>query len=121
MFYKGNDLDLRVSWRTAQERMRNDTGHRPHPDILRGAPISVDQTALACCNGAYDAAVFFGTREVRPEHLLYALTRVDGAREALEQHGHRHRRSWRTCCAVPPAAPAMTALRPPCMTCCALS
>lgn len=87
MFYKGNDLDLRVSWRTAQERMRNDTGHRPHPDILRGAPISVDQTALACCNGAYDAAVFFGTREVRPEHLLYALTRVDGAREALEQHG----------------------------------
>jgi hypothetical protein len=31
--------------------------------------------------------MFFGTREVRPEHLLYALTRVDGARDALEQHG----------------------------------
>lgn len=87
MFYKGNDLDLRVSWRTAHERMRNDTAHRPHPEILRGAPIAVDQTVLACCNGAYDAAMFFGTREVRPEHLLYALTRVDGARDALEQHG----------------------------------
>lgn len=87
MFYKGNDLHLRVSWRTAQERMRNDTGHRPHPEILRGTPISVDQTVLASCNGAYDAATFFGTREVRPEHLLYALTRVDGAREVLEQHG----------------------------------
>jgi hypothetical protein len=87
MFYKGNDLDLRVSWRTAHDRMRSENPHKPHPDILRGVPIAVDQTVLACCNGAYDAAVFFGTREVRPEHLLYALTRVDGAREALEQHG----------------------------------
>ena len=52
-------------------------------------PIYIDQTVMACCNAAYDAAAFHGAREVRLEHLLYALTRVDAAREILEQHGLR--------------------------------
>jgi uncharacterized coiled-coil protein SlyX len=87
MMYKGNDLDLRTPWRPSQDRMRADTGYRPHIEAGRGVPISVDQTVLAASNGAYDAAVFFATREVRPEHLLYAFTRVDAARDILEQHG----------------------------------
>ena len=33
--------------------------------------------------------LFHGARDVRVEHLLYALTRVDAAREILEQHGVR--------------------------------
>jgi hypothetical protein len=87
MMYKGNDLDLRTPWRPSQDRMRPDAGYRPYAEAGRGVPISVDQTVLAASNGAYDAAVFFGTREVRPEHLLYAFTRVDAARDILEQHG----------------------------------
>ncbi len=91
MMYKGNDLDLRTPWRPSQDRMRTEAGFRPHAEAGRGAPISVDQTVLAASNSAYDAAVFFGTREVRPEHLLYAFTRVDAARDILEQHGlHTH-------------------------------
>lgn len=91
--YKGNDMDLRTPyWRAPQDRMRADAfapGFRPHGDTGRGAPIPVDATVLACCNGAYDAALFHGAREVRPEHLLYALTRVEAARDVLEQHGVR--------------------------------
>lgn len=87
MMYKGNDLDLRTPWRPSQDRLRTDAGFRPHVEAGRGVPISVDQTVLAASNGAYDAAVFFATREVRPEHLLYAFTRVEAARDILEQHG----------------------------------
>jgi len=93
MWYKGHDMDLRTPyWRASQDRMRAETmppGFRPHADAGRGAPIPVDPTVLACCNGAYDAALFHGAREVRPEHLLYALTRVEAARDVLEQHGVR--------------------------------
>jgi ATP-dependent Clp protease ATP-binding subunit ClpA len=93
MWYKGNDMDLRTPyWRASQDRMRGEVvspGARPFTDAGRGAPIAVDASVLACCNGAYDAAVFHGAREVRPEHLLYALTRVEPARDVLEQHGVR--------------------------------
>ena len=96
MSYKANDLDLRAPY--ASSPFRQGTSHDdaagsaawpPHPDLGRDAPIYIDQTVMACCNAAYDAAAFHGAREVRLEHLLYALTRVDAAREILEQHGLR--------------------------------
>jgi hypothetical protein len=83
MWYKGNDLDLRAPY-AGQGGGRGDAG--PF-EARRGGTIAVDQTVLACCNGAYDAALFHGAREIRPEHLLYALTRVEAARGILEQHG----------------------------------
>ena len=42
-------------------------------EAARGTPIPVDATVLSCCNGAYDAALFHGAREVRPEHLPMEL------------------------------------------------
>ncbi|KAB2912574.1 MAG: hypothetical protein F9K29_18495 [Hyphomicrobiaceae bacterium] len=52
-------------------------------------PIQVDELMLACCNAAYDIAVFHGAREVRHEHLLHALTRVPAAADILEHTGIR--------------------------------
>jgi hypothetical protein len=87
MTYKGGDLDLDTPY--AGEDAAGQTGRSPLAELGRDGPIPVDQTVLACCNAAYDAAIFHGSREVRVEHLLYALTRVDAAREILEQHGLR--------------------------------
>ena len=49
----------------------------------------VDETVLACCNHAYDVALAHGAAEVRLEHFLNALTRIDAAAEALEARGVR--------------------------------
>lgn len=88
MSYKGNDLDLRTSYGPA-----DDVAAQPSlavlPDLDRNGPIPVDHVVLACCNTAYEAALFHGTRDVRLEHLLYGLTRVEAARETLEQLGIR--------------------------------
>jgi hypothetical protein len=90
MSYKGNDLDLRTPYAPGTgEDAEAQTSWSLLPQLGRDGPIPVDATVLACCNAAYDAAAFHATRDVRMEHLLYALTRVDAAREILEQHGLR--------------------------------
>lgn len=90
MSYKGRDLDLRTPHAPGvNEDAAGQAGWTLPPASGREGPIPVDQTVLACCNAAYDAALFHGARDVRVEHLLYALTRVDAAREILEQHGLR--------------------------------
>jgi hypothetical protein len=90
MSYKGNDLELRTPYAPgAGEDGDAQTSWSLLPELGRDGPIPVDVTVLACCNAAYDAAAFHATRDVRVEHLLYALTRVDAAREILEQHGLR--------------------------------
>lgn len=114
MSYKGNDLDLRgTSVASLRDNGTEDAGMPgawpPHPDIVRDmghdggrdmvrdggrdmgrdAPISVDQTVMEVSNAAYDAAAFHGARDVGLPHLVYALTRVEPAREVLEMHGVR--------------------------------
>jgi Clp amino terminal domain, pathogenicity island component len=90
MSYKGNDLELRTPYAPgAGEDGDGQASWSLLPELGRDGPIPVDATVLACCNAAYDAAAFHATRDVRVEHLLYALTRVDAAREVLEQHGLR--------------------------------
>lgn len=94
MAYRGQDLDLRVGRTSA---MRGTAGlgemgggfdtHGPTP--LRHGPIAVDETVLATCNHAYEAAVFNGSREVRLEHLVYALARVGAAAQILDDLGIR--------------------------------
>ena len=96
MSYRGGDLDLR----TPQSRSGGERGSFEPPlngprefDDGFGAdsrsPIYVDDTLLACCNHAYDVALAHRAGEVRIEHLLYALTRIDDAAEVLEKHGVR--------------------------------
>lgn len=52
-------------------------------------PIWVDDTVLACCNHAYDLALAHRSADVRVEHLLHALTRIDDAADVLEANGIR--------------------------------
>lgn len=95
MGYRGDDLDLRTpqshptvdvgSWRDADNGARS---RLHHGGVLNG-PILVDETVLECCNHAYDVALAHGAVEVRLEHFLHALTRIDAAAEALEQRGAR--------------------------------
>ena len=77
MSYKGNDLDLRPSQPAAGGVAA----------YAGASPISVDDIVLASCNAAYDAARFHASAEVRPEHLLHALTRVTGAAAMLAALG----------------------------------
>jgi hypothetical protein len=107
--YKGNDLDLRTSYAFADE-VAEQPSVTVLPELAQGGPIRVDHTVLACCNTAYDAALFHGTRVVRLEHLLYSLTRVEAAREILEQHGVRSQQLRRdTAAAIAASAPASDA------------
>jgi hypothetical protein len=96
MAYRGDDLDLRTpqshsspadhgSWRDDNGTTR---GRIHHGGVLNG-PIMVDETVLACCNHAYDVALAHGAPDVRLEHFLHALTRIDAAAEALEARGVR--------------------------------
>lgn len=100
MSYKGNDLDLRGG--ASVSSLRDVSGSEnagmlatwpPHPDVARDLgrdePIPVDATVMAVCNAAYDAAAFHGARDVGLPHLVYALTRIEAAREVLEMHGVR--------------------------------
>ena len=95
MGYRGDDLDLRtpqshsappVEWRDTDGNGLRSRVH--HGGVLNG-PIMVDETVLACCNHAYDVALAHGAAEVRLEHFLNALTRIDAAAEALEGRGVR--------------------------------
>jgi len=95
MAYRGEDLDLRTP-----QTWAGTTGDLVGPSELalpqngkrsgyRSGPILVDETVLACCNHAYDVAVAHRASEVRVEHLLNAMTRIDAAAAALEVRGVR--------------------------------
>jgi hypothetical protein len=94
MAYHGEDLDLRTpqTWTTAQAEVLA-PGETPSPNGKRGpylaGPVLVDETVLACFNQAYDIATAHRAGEVRIEHLLNAMTRLDAAAAALEAHGIR--------------------------------
>jgi ATP-dependent Clp protease ATP-binding subunit ClpA len=59
-----------------------------HPQS-RTSPIWVDETVLAAANQAFEMAQAHGSREVRLEHLLHALTRIEGGAATLELRGVR--------------------------------
>lgn len=95
MAYRGLDLDLRSpqTWRAqpadlAGQGMLN--GPRGRAAFAgEDGPIWVDDTVLACTNHAYDVALAHRSGEVRVEHLIHALTRIDDAAEVLEASGIR--------------------------------
>lgn len=101
MDYRGHDLDLRTSrWSAAstdpsgwrEVPSQTPPAHAapaPRPSGGRSGPIWVDETLLACANQAYDVALAYRSQEVRLEHLLLAMTRVEGAAAVLESHGVR--------------------------------
>ena len=93
MAYRGEDLDLRTpqSWSPPPSEQAAlepfSSGGRSRARAAQ--PILVDDIVLACCNHAFDVAVAHRASEVRLEHLLHAMTRVDGASNALETRGIR--------------------------------
>ncbi len=108
MTYRGEDLDLRAfGTRPSREALSqvdgslNGTRQRaPATNGSRGEPLYVDETVLACCNHAFDIAQAHGASEVRLEHLVHALTRVEAAAEILEQRGIREAHLRRESAAV---------------------
>ena len=97
MAYRGEDLDLRTpqTWSGSPPEVTNSpepytNGARTKASSYgRAAPILVDEVVLACSNHAFDVAVAHRAGEVRLEHLLHAMTRIDGASNALEARGIR--------------------------------
>ena len=95
MVYRGEDLDLRTSqtWSAAPA----DLAGTAEPGTIKNGPrtaqrlgpIWVDDTVLAAANHAFDVALAHRAGEVRLEHFLHALTRIDAAAEALESRGVR--------------------------------
>jgi hypothetical protein len=61
----------------------------PRAQAHHASPIWVDETVLAAANHAFEVALAHGAREVRLEHLLHALTRVEAAATTLELRGVR--------------------------------
>ncbi len=111
MAYRGEDLDLRLP----QARASRDSyvpnefglnGTRPRAPMTNGVsngrpePVVVDDTVMACCNHAYDIAQAHGASEVRLEHLVHALTRVEAAADILEERGIREAHLRRESAAV---------------------
>ena len=110
MAYRGEDLDLRLP----QARGARDgyvpnefglNGTRPRTPLNglangRPEPVVVDDTVMACCNHAYDIAQAHGASEVRLEHLVHALTRVEAAADILEERGIREAHLRRESAAV---------------------
>ncbi len=100
MGYRGEDLDLRTpqTWSATpsdlataagEGALSGGRGRRSATLAPRNGPIWVDDTVLAVCNHAYDVAAAHRAAEVRIEHLLHALTRIDTAAEVLEERGIR--------------------------------
>jgi hypothetical protein len=96
MDYRGPDLDLRTSrWSAASTDpagWREAAPQAPAPTrapAQRSSPIWVDETVLACANHAYDVALAYRSADVRLEHLLLAMTRVEAAAATLEARGVR--------------------------------
>jgi hypothetical protein len=93
MVYRGEDLDLRTlpSW-TAQGREPQDLFAgvgRAGIGTGRGEPLWVDDVVLACINDAYDIAVAHRAGDIRLEHLLNAMTRIEAAAKTLDMSGVR--------------------------------
>ncbi len=99
MDYRGQDLDLRTArWSATSTEPSTWREAMPAPQappssvraaVPRSSPIWVDETVLACANQAYDIALAYRSAEVRLEHLLLAMTRVEAAAAALEARGVR--------------------------------
>ncbi|MEO1204887.1 MAG: Clp protease N-terminal domain-containing protein [Pseudomonadota bacterium] len=99
MDYRGGDLDLRLPGNRPGGSGDNDRGDTafsvrdfsdaPASQGSPNTPIYVDDTLMSVCNHAYDVAVAHRSADVRIEHLLYALTRIDAAAEVLEAAGIR--------------------------------
>ena len=98
MGYRGQDLDLRTpqTWRDAPSEpsdavkgLSNGPARGRSSSGAEEIPIWVDDTVLACCNHAFDVALAHRSSEVRVEHLLHALTRIEDAAEILETNGVR--------------------------------
>jgi hypothetical protein len=107
MSYRGEDLDLRTpQGRQSRDQYGADHGmngarpRNPGTSNGRGDQLYVDETVLAGCNHAYDVAHAHGAAEVRLEHLVHALTRVEAAAEILEQRGIREAHLRRESAAV---------------------
>ena len=103
MSYRGGDLELRTpqglpaskrspvrdpeptlnGWRLLDHER---TSHRPSQED-RSEPIWVDDIVMDCCNQAFELASAHRAEEVRLDHLLHALTVVEGALTLLEQKG----------------------------------
>lgn len=109
MAYRGHDLDLRIG-RSSTSRGGTLPSEMGLGDPASRHPILVDDTLHATCNHAYEAAHFYGSREVRLDHLIYALTRVAGAAHVLDELGIRPERLRKEAAlaiaAETPAAPA---------------
>lgn len=93
MVYRGEDLDLRTlqSW-TAQGREPQDLFSgvgRTGFGTGRGEPLWVDDVVLACINDAYELAVAHRAGDIRLEHLLNAMTRIEAAAKTLDLAGVR--------------------------------
>jgi Clp amino terminal domain, pathogenicity island component len=98
MAYRGEDLDLRTpqTWSVTPPDLGGGSetyplnGSRGRAGTYgRPAPILVDDTVLASSNHAFDVALAHRAGEVRLEHLLHAMTRIDTASAALEARGIR--------------------------------
>jgi predicted nucleic acid-binding Zn-ribbon protein len=95
MGYRGEDLDLRTpqTWSATPADLAGIPEPAPFKNDqrapARSGPIWVDDTILACANHAYDVALAHRAGEVRLEHFLHALTRIDASAEALESRGVR--------------------------------
>ena len=95
MGYRGEDLDLRTpqTWSATPADLASASDPTLYKNGQRGpartGPIWVDDTVLACANHAFDVALAHRAGEVRLEHFLHALTRIDAAAEALEGRGVR--------------------------------
>ena len=95
MAYRGEDLDLRTSQNSvAEPAALSVSGELPvaqsgNRSGYHSGPILVDETVLACCNYAYDVALANRSTDVRVEHLLNAMSRLDAAATALEHRGVR--------------------------------
>ncbi len=108
MAYRGEDLDLRLSQGRAGREGYAATsefglnGTRPRAPMSSGRPdpVTIDDTVMACCNHAYDIAQAHGASEVRLEHLVHALTRVEAAADILEERGIREAHLRRESAAV---------------------
>ena len=108
MAYRGDDLDIRTSqtrgvresYSTDDAGGLNGSTWRQKPAAARTEALYVDDTVLACCNHAYDVAHAHGASEVRLEHLVHALTRVEAAAAILEQRGIREGQLRRESAAV---------------------
>jgi len=96
--YRGPDLDLRTArtWSATSTNLMSGFEYpatppqeAEHAPDHRASPIWVDQTVLAAANHAFEVALAHGAREVRLEHLLHALTRVEAAAATLEMRGVR--------------------------------